>query len=866
MLPQWGDAKNETEDKLEVDLKWLTGIAKVTVYKGGADKIRIVAAADESNKAAFETTDEASAIAAANFDEKTPLAGYFEAQLKTDGVLKTTKNALVADTKKATSYIEVDLTDNGADSIHVYLPIIPATYKYLMIQKHVTTGWETIKAYKNQKINRGTLVMKNLTCGEAPIAAKASSLAELNTLLGTIKDHYAGKPVNIELTGEGNSVATIDAAEEEKQTLTIPAFAADVNQILSIKGTIKNEAGNRPLQIVSNALGNVTLNLNVEGTENVVITNTATGTLQLTGSIASSGTNVAEHGTIKVTGAKPVVLGNSEFGSFTTTMPIVVSGTGAVTIDAGDGSIGNLTTTDAGTGAITVNSGTIAAITTNGENAITVNKGKVTSITNKKAAGDIEVKGGEVTTITADKAASTFKSTISGGKVTTLNVEKSTGAVKVENAEVTTLTTGSQEVTIKVNGEAPAVAADTYVGTLNMKNAANAAVTLTGGNGANGKTAKIGDYVDNNDKTVTVTSTGKAAILKGSKIAKTTFRSTWSDAKNAAAAADMATDGNIYTASQLAGIQAGKNYTLKTNITIVAPWTSVNLSGDFTAEAKSITGLNAPLFGTVTSGVIGGVKGKDADADDDFSKGLILEEVDINTDAADLGAIARVVSGNVTIQYVSVATADTKAIGAATGKNTTKNIGGLIGRVTTGTVKLFNNKVAATVSGYANVGGFIGNVAGGDIKIQTNKATGTTFQSAVVFAQSFLTTAVVDVNAGTFGNLIGSITSTNATVVVGTSDDTKATYGNAAALFFTNAGDNGINSTTFGTLHCAYNKNAANKAFKGMQGEVNSQTLSYEIGYSPIASLKKLTLYNKTKNNLNMDYTLTIDNINQYEE
>ena len=876
LLPQWGDTKNETEDKLEVGLNWLTGIAKVTVYKGGADKIRIVAAA--SDAVAVQAAINAAAnnaalagLAAGNLDTTTPLAGYFEAQLKTDGVLKTTKNALVADTKKATSYIEVDLTNNGADSIHVYLPIIPATYKYLKIQKHVGGAWTDIKAYKNQKINRGTLVMNGLTCGEAPIDAEASSLEELNDLLKTIKSNYPGKPVNIELTGEGNSVATIDDADAAKQTLTIPAFTTD--QILSIKGSIKNVAGNRPLKIVMEAFAtdpattqNVTLNLNVEGTENVEITNNnAKNTLQLTGSIASSGTNVAEHGTIKVAGANPVVLGNSEFGSFTTTMPIAVSGTAAVTIDAGDGSIGNLTTTvAAASGDITVNSGTVAAITTNGGNAVTVNDGKVTSITNKVATGNIVVAGGEVTTITADKAASTFTSTISGGKVTTLNVEKSTGAVDVKNAEVTTLTTGSQTVIIEVDGTAPAVAADTYVGTLNMKNAADAAnVTLTGGDGANGKTAKIGDYVDNDSKTVTVTSTGKAAILKGSKIAKTTFSSTWSDAKNAAAAADMATDGNIYTASQLAGIQAGKNYTLKANITATGvDWTPVNLSGNFTADSKTITGLNAPLFGTVTSGVIGGKADNDDPASEGLTKALVLTGVNINSDAADLGAIAKVVSGNVTIQYVSVA----GTIGKAAGKNTTKNIGGLIGRVTTGTVKLFNNKVAATVQGYANVGGFIGNVAGGDIQIQTNQTGAvTTFQSSVTFGQSFLTaTPVVDVNAGTFGNIIGSITSTNATVVVGTSDNTKATYGNAAALFFENT-TNGIDGTRFTALHCDYNKNAADKAFKGMQGIVNSQALSYEIGYSPITSLKKLTLYNKTKNDLNKDYTLTIDNINQYQ-
>ena len=274
LLPQWGDVTSEDAEKLKVDLKWLTGIAKFTVYKGGATKIRVVAAA-EGQTATTIAGLSTNALTGAYVDANTPLAGYFEAQLKKDGVLKKTNNALVEATDNYKSYIEVDLNGNTADSIHVYVPIIPASYANLMFQVYEGTTWVTkaltSKGYSTYQ-PRWYLLLKPLVSGDQPISAQASTLAELNTVLGVIKSNasYTGKPVNIQLTGEGNSVSTIDDADPTKQTLEIPAFGA--NQILSIKGSIKNVAPNRPLIIKNTATaGTVTLNLTVEGTENVEI-------------------------------------------------------------------------------------------------------------------------------------------------------------------------------------------------------------------------------------------------------------------------------------------------------------------------------------------------------------------------------------------------------------------------------------------------------------------------------------------------------------------------------------------------------------------------------------------------------------------
>ncbi len=857
LLPQWGDAKNETEDKLEVDLKWLTGIAKVTVYKGGAQKIRIVAAA--SDAAAVQTAIDGAAnnvalkaLPAGNLDTTTPLAGYFEAQLKTDGVLKKTNNALVAATDKATSYIEVDLNGNNADSIHVYLPIIPATYKYLKIQKYNGAAWSDIKAYKDQKINRGTLVMNGLTCGDKPISAKASSLAELNTVLGVINTNanYTGKPVNIELTGEGNSVATIDDADAAKQTLTIPAFGA--NQILSIKGTIKNVAPNRPLKIVNNATaGTVTLTLNVEGTENVEIQNNAAGALQLTGSIASSGADVVNHGTIKVNGtaAGALTLGNGEFGSFTTAMPIVVSATGALNINAGEGTIANLSNTAAAIGAITITSGKVTKLASASTSTIAVNGGEVTTI-EQTANGNVTIGAAKVGTLEAKPATGdlTFTTTVTkGAEITDLKLAKSTGDVSITDAAVASLDTkaaGANAVKI-ISTDANAT-----VTTLKLNDIAT--VTLTGDiAGDEIYTAKIGT-LDANTKKATVQSSGKSVISTASKLgAGSSFNSTWDATK--IATSDI-TDGAIFTAAQLAGIKANTAYTLQADITIGAAWTPVNLSGNFTADSRKIDGLNAPLFNKISgTATIKGV------AKDKF---LALDNVAITGAAKEnnLGALAKEVDGTVTVQFLKVLDAAPTAI---TGDATSENVGGLIGK-TSGTVTLSDVQIAdATLTGHANVGGFIGNVAGGTVNILTSEE----WTSKIKFAEAGTYTAP-DAKAGTFGNFIGSITGTGVTVDI---HSTKSGTINKIANFVdvTTTGY-GIRNT--GTLLAPvvapalnFAKNTSGtKVYKGMYKVVSDQQLTYEIGYST-GTITKVVLYNKTKDDLNNPYTLKLTDINVFE-
>ena len=328
------------------------------------------------------------------------------------------------------------------------------------------------------------------------------------------------------------------------------------------------------------------------------------------------------------------------------------------------------------------------------------------------------------------------------------------------------------------------------------------------------------------------------------------FTSTWNDTK--IATSDI-TDGNIYTAAQLAGIKANTAYTLQSDITITAVWTPVNLSGNFTADTKEIDGLNAPLFNKVSGTAT--IKG----ASD--TKLLTLDNVAIVGAAKEnnLGALAKEVDGTVTVQFVTVNGAAT----TITGDATSENVGGLIGKAS-GTVTLSDVQIAdATVTGHANVGGFIGNVAGGTVNILTSQE----WTSKIKFAEAGVYTAP-DAKAGTFGNFIGSITGTGVTVDIhstknGTTnkianfvDVTTATYGirNTGTL---------VAPVVSPALSFADNTNGA-KVYKGMYKDVSDQQLTYEIGYST-GTITKVVLYNKTKDDLNNPYTLKLTDINVFE-
>lgn len=805
-LPMWGDVKTESAEKLEVDLKYLTAYTDITVYGNFTNKIRVIAAAADVTEDVIKTT-EVAALTAAQVDATTPLSGYFEAQLKDGGVLKKTDNAMVAATNSVKPYIEV--TGLGAaDESHVYIPIIPATYKNLMIQYWDGAKWVTLKAYKNTTIARNTPIRKDLVLGTKPTTAVVSSLKDLNDKikLAAVTD---GAVLKVSIK-EGSELATTETLQDldlNNKTLS-----------LTIDGTIKNSTPNLPLTIKNVGDGSV-INVKIEGTEAVVLENA--NAMTLVGSATSTGT--AAHKLLTVNGAGAVTLGNGNAGPFSTDMNVVVKGA-ALTVDA--------------------YSGTIAAIDNDAaatDKAINITSGTVTAIGgNTPAAGIVTVNGGTVTDITTKTGAVNV-----GAKAAVTNVTTETGAPSISSA-LTSLTTKAATATIAASVTTASFGANATV------------ITLTGTTKAADAVVKIGTLKGTKAdaaQTITVNSTDKAAIgtvtfaKAGSTLTSSSSLSAGATVANIKTT-EINTNGEIYTAAQLAGVTTGKAYKLMGTINLnnIAAWTPVNISQDFDGNKQIIQNVNgASLFGTISGGTV---------------KDLTISTVNNDADVKPIkGGLAAQATGTVTVQNVAITD-------ATIGKNaeaapTTADFGGLFGK-TNGTITLLDNKVTATINGYANMGGYIGNVAGGTVNILTTKADDT-YKSVITFAQK--SGAASGLLFGTVGNFIGSITGTDVTVKVGKSG-TTANAGAAIANFMdiTTAGK-GVTADNKEALGYFKNKIENNtKKFNGMQGnvtDVTGLTLKYEVGYST-GTINSLTLYDKTEDDLGNPFTLTKDNINQY--
>ena len=849
-MPMWGDVTDATSSNLKVELKTLSAFTDITVYQKSVKYIRVLAAANAATVDASPvgTGVGAPTLATATIqqiidndilDAKTPLAGYFEAQLKTGGVLKANRdNPVVKNSYK--SYVTVDLSQNAADEAHIYIPIIAGVkYTNLIIQTSADgTTWNTLKAYKGATFERNGALRKDLVRGKAPIAAEVSSLKDLNDKLATIASttEYQGRTVNITATGD---IKTTQALAK----LTIPTMTAD--QIVNFNFPIDDT--DNPLTITGGTADHtMTINLNQGISGNTAVNINTAGKLVLTGSITSSRSD--EYKKLNVTAAQELTLGSSEdFKSFTSNMDIVSSASPLV-IDAAEGTIDNVALS--GTATLKVESGTVTTVNSASSGKITIDGGKVTTINKTATDGDVEINDGEVTTLEAKTAESEFETDINGGKVTDLKLAKSSGNVTIDDATVTTLetaATGADAVKITSTN------ADATVTTLKLN--ADAHVTLTGDTGDDAFTAKIGT-LNANSKVATVSSTGKAVISTASNLKDgSSFTSGWNDTK--IATSDI-TGGNIYTAAQLAGIKANTAYTLKTTITSTANWTPVNLSGNFTADKLTVTVKGAPLFNKISGTAVIGGKDKD--------NVMTLETGDITgaKDENNLGSLAKEVEGTVTVKFVK-ANADGVTIQGNDTQNKAENIGGLIGKAS-GAVTLQDIQLggtsALTLKGHANVGGYIGNVAGANsvIKILSSQD----YASKFAFAKQGDYTTAPDKKAGTFGNFIGSITGTNVAVTIGKAADDKG-----------GSFDKFIAASAYDTAALGFEKNtitvnSATKTFKGMTGTVKGHVLGYEIGYSTgTIKAEGIALYDKVKikNNLGIDQeALTIDDINQYND
>lgn len=869
-LPMWGDATMK-EDHLATELNPLTAYADITVNGAYTSEIRVISANTTSldNSGNTITAFEGS-IAAGNLSIKAPLTGYFDALLKTnyeDSYLVADYTAPLKD--KYGYIINVNMGTNAADEAHVIIPIIPQTYEYLIIQYYdaTTSKWVTKKEYKNQAVANNVVLRKDLSIGDAIVKqdAKVSTFADINTRLTKLYDDYNTgiKVYNLDLASGVAADAIKTSAD--KQTITIPDFGEE--KIINLNFDIDDTDYNLTIENQNTAA--TVLNLKtIKGNSAVTIKQgnlSGTNAFVITGEINSTGSGEYKRLIVEENGN--LTFGLGDFGPFKSNMNLYLKGNvNALTIAAAEGN--TIAAIDASAAAnnsnIDVVSGTVTAIggTTAAAIPVTVEDGA--TVGSVKTTADVQVKTGA----TATSITTTTGNVTVEGDATATSITTTTGAVTVnKGATVKDITTGAAtSLTIYESVEtittastyvtATATTDDMTIGTLTFKDNAAATLTLTSNSKKLLKVTNLATVKVNSTAAVNVTPNGKVAIVnysKGSGSTGCTFQTSTLVNK---AAEDKTTEinskGEIYTAAQLAGVTTGKNYKLMASIDANnKEWTPLNLNGNFDGNGKTISNVKVSvsggLFGTISGGEV---------------KNLTISIIDVaKKQTGDMGALAAAATGTVAVTGVTITGATIGKTTPSDVNNKNINYGGLFG-TTNGTITLTDNKISATINGYANMGGYIGNVKGGSVNILTSADTDTdTKQSAITFA---LPVAPNAANAGTIGNFIGTISGNGASVSIGGTADGK---GRSAATFFDFTSPNGVNATNAGasgTLKYFVHKNSANKTFKGMTGTIADQTLSYEIGRCTATSLGTIFLYNRIEDELGNEYQITIDDINKY--
>jgi len=861
-LPMWGDATME-DDHLAVNLNPLTAYTDITVYGGAtaAKYIRVIStnSTNATSDAAVAWGYESNIVGNPSAGiQQTPLTGYFDAMLVDGGQMVANLTAPLAD--KYGCYIKVDLTGVTADESHIILPIVAQKYDVLIIQYSTDgTTWTELKKYTSTTVANNIVIRKDLEIGTAIETqdAKVSAFADINARLTTFNNgSYTGvKVINIDLA-DGVAADAIKTSDG-KQTITIPDFAEE--KIINLNFDIDDTGYN--LTIDNDNSAATVLNLKtIKGNMPVTIQQ-GSNNFTITGEINSTGTGENKRLIVGETGN--LILGLDDFGPFKTDMNLyLTANVYDLTIAAGEGNTIAAIDASAASNASTINvaSGTVTAIggTTAAATLVNIGGGTVTTLKNTAAA--INVTAGNVGTISASGNSAI---TISGGTVGTATTKAAT--VTINGGTVTKVTNGNAAVTIGTDAAVSEVTTATTstvainsaltkltmtgAGTLNITDATvdEVNVNVTGATinlAGTTKLAQITSLKTNKPSGIAaaVVSTNEAAILAVSADDRFTFNastaSTWNGKK-----APIGDSGNIYTTAQLASVTTGKAYKLMATSYDVsgATWTPVNISKNFAGNSKTILGLTTPLFGTISGGTV---------------NKLTLISPSISSDKADQGALAQIATGTVTIEEITVTGA---TIGAGTGTADSKNIGGLIGRAN-GTLTFNKNKLTgATIQGYANVGGYIGNLEGGTVTIKSG-ASNTTYQSSIFFVKTFIASALTDMNEGTFGNFIGSITGANANVTIGGS----GTNGADIAKFF-EVSSYGVNASGVSANWTKNTNEDATKTYVGMKNAISLRQVNYEIGYSPVSALGTVILYGNITDELGNPIAVTIDHINQYE-
>lgn len=709
-VPLFGKVTAYDDGALKASAVYLTGALKIVLENGSGNVKKICV---KSLKADGTTAN-----------KEMPLWGLFDAQLDDANEFKKDVNEsklVPVDTeegvytyKDANATLEVTTTTLPKYKSVVFIPIVPGTYPKLVV------------SYFD---NASTPV-------EHPIATLVDKKIEAHHFYANDDDGKTMKVTHMlsytfseldENTTEAISSALAGEIEDENDKYF--STANGTTEVTFTANTAKT-----PDAFTTSALSAVLNVIKLPALQNDLTINFSDDNIdlsekELTIADAAGVVNTGKNVTIKFTGFKA------------SSKKIILNTTANVTLT---GSFANL-----------------PSFETDAVDAITVTKVgtlKLGDAVNKFVVSNVESKNQQVTVNSGNlEAVNVEAAHTAANNLRLVNKKlesaKANNTVTVSSANIASVT-DDQATEVNIKAAVPNVT--TNAATVNI--AANVTtLTLAKGVSALNLTAgTIGAIAENSSakfdaaNTLTVTSSGLSAIksvgtfTNAANISYTSSYTKVGDEALTAGDFTVGDDTKLYTAAQLANIDkvTSKPYTLMTNITSLQNWASKALSVNFDGNSKTISAIDAPLFSTLTGGA------------------------------------------GITISGLTIT-------GSITGENGTAGYGVLAQEVVSGTVNVKNVTVNGTVAGYYNCGGVIGKVTAGTVNLGANK-TGNNAKpvvSNVTFTNKdvALGASGIDADAGSFGEFIGKVN--GGTIVIGQDCSVGTTADNAfdkSALLFHN--------------------------------------------------------------------------------
>ena len=740
-VPLWGTVnEGSSKDKLETTLQALGATVAVPFENGqkSVEQVRVrslkvkdgkkitdvFSGKDESGTTIAESTTEAILVASgtntatffgtegtdfeANADM--PLSGWFEAELKTGGVIINTTDEAVNQPATGREAVTVLTTygttpKNYMDAYQniAYLPVAPGTYPILVAEYYDGTNWNFIKAWVGKTINRNVRLQCPKTSFGLEYNLRAgTTTAEITKAMSTYNKGNGAIELNFNVDEDGtyisgHNLGTMNiSGYPDLNTISIPALKGDI--IVNVYGTAANLSA-APLTItdadgVDNSTSEYGVTFNFEGfatTTNTINLNTTTKV-----TLVGDYTNVNTTSPLVVTKTGGLTLG-TEANAFQATddATINIADQATPAISAGDITVANTTS------ALKINNTAVNKVSV-GKN-VTLVDSKATAVTVTGAATvttnaptiNVAAAAADVVGLYLNKGVTTIN--LTGGNITTLEAPTSSPVAFAASSNINVVSSGSSAISCNPSIE-------------NVK--FNYSSSFDGS-----KATAMGQFASS---TIAISAYTKRD--GGSTTSSTTSGFT-----------------AIYTAAQLAAaasFNTSNKYALVANITELKNWTSPNLAAPFTVEAgKEIQKLDAPLFG-----IIQDVANVD---------GVTITNAAIATDVenAGTGILAKTIAGNVAVTSTSVA-------GSISGHY---YVGGLIGIVPqgatltlgngTGTPKAVTTNVAFTnTKTYGTVGWdmkaatwgqFVGTIQGTSgttsVEIKQDCSTSGTFDKSALY-------------------------------------------------------------------------------------------------------------------------------------